>query len=98
MKLIDNSTSMVMKDDLGSRPPPIFALLLWSAFRLNMWCWVILGPLLVVLGVIARFVDLPDSLFSPSKGDPLGLFGILGGFGVSFVWLRLRGYIKFKGE
>jgi hypothetical protein len=98
MKLLDNSTSKFMKDDLGHRPPPIFASLLWSALRLSMWCWAILGPLLVVLGVIARFVDFPDSLFSPSKGDPLGLFGILGGIGVSFVWLRLRGYIKFNGE
>jgi hypothetical protein len=98
MRLLDNSRSKVKKDDLDRRMPPIVPSLLWVLLWLTMWFWAIAGPLCVVLGVLAQLIDLPDWLFSFPKGKSLVTVGFLGVIGISFVWLRLRGYIKFSGE
>ena len=99
MKLLDNSTSKVMKDDSDRSMPPIVPSLVWKWLWGSMCMWAIVGPLVVVLWVASQFVDLPDwlSLFAASR-ETLFTLIFLGGIGVSFVWLRLRGYIKFSGE
>jgi hypothetical protein len=53
--------------------------------------------LCVVWAIVSRFFDFPD-LFSFPRRESLALSIGLGGIGVTFVWLRLRGSIKFAGE
>jgi hypothetical protein len=77
--------------------PRIVPRFLWESLWLAMWSWAIVGPLCVTWAVVSRFVDLPDLLSFP-KGEALWPFSNLGGLGITFVWLRLRGYIKSGGE
>jgi hypothetical protein len=62
-----------------------------------MWFWAIAGPLVFVLGVLSYFVDVGEVLAIRGR-DAVSVGGVLGGVGISFVWLRMRGYIKFCGE
>jgi hypothetical protein len=91
-------TCLMTKDTTERRTPPIVPSLLWVLLCLVMWLWAISGPLLIVGGVASYFVDLRDVLDIPPGREALLFGGVLGGVGVSFVWLRMRGYIKFCGE
>ncbi len=70
---------------------------LWEMLWATMSFWAIVGPLWVMWAVVSRFVHVPD-LFSFSIAEALWPFGFLGVTGVCFVWLWLRGYIRFTGE
>jgi hypothetical protein len=85
------------KDTTQRSMPPIVPSLLWALLCLVMWFWAIVGPLLVVGGAASYFVDLRDVLDIPGR-EALSLGGVLGAVGISFVWLRMRGYIKFCGD
>jgi hypothetical protein len=55
------------------------------------------GPLLVVAGAASYFVDM--SSFLPIPAPEALRSGIASGtVGIAFVWLRMRGYIRFTGE
>jgi hypothetical protein len=90
-------TCLTTKDAAERRVPPIVPALLWHYLRLTMWCWAIGGTLFFVGAVASYFVDLKDLFLIPGR-DTLLFGGVLGSVGVSFVWLRMRGYIKFCGE
>lgn len=82
-----------LKDEKAPFLPP----LLWGLFVLVMWFWAVVGPLTVVFGILSSFVDLRGFTSVPSEQSIT--FGIiLGTVGLCFVWLRLRGDIKFRGE
>lgn len=85
------------KDHSERSMPPIVPSLLWVFLWLAMWFWAIVGPFCVVLGVLSYFVDLGDVLAMPGR-DALLAGGVLGSVGISFVWLRMQGYIRFSGE
>jgi hypothetical protein len=77
--------------------PPVVAWVLWGVVRTVMWGWAITCPLLIVAGAASYFVDM--SSFLPIPGPEALRFGIpLGTVGLAFVWLRLRGFIRFTGE
>ena len=97
MRLLVNSTGKPAKDHPERNMPPVVSSLLWVLVWLTMWLWAIAGPMCVMMWVIAQLVDLPDWLSFPN-GEALVPSAFLGLIGVSFVWLRLRGYIKFAGE
>ena len=81
------------------RVPPIVPSLLWALLCLAMWFWAIAGPMCVLLAVASYFVDLRDVLEFPGReAEALSVGSVLGAVGISFVWLRVRGYIKFCGE
>ena len=85
------------KDQPERRVPPVVAYLLWGVLRTAMWSCAVTGPLLFVAGAASYFVDL--SGFLPIPGPEALRFGItFGTVGIAFVWLRLRGYIRFTGE
>ncbi len=88
---------LLTKDHPDRSTPPIVPRLLWEMLWATMSFWAIVGPLWVMWAVVSRFVDVPD-LFSFPIEEALWPFGFLGVIGVSFVWLWLRGYIKFAGE
>lgn len=85
------------KDDSERGMPPLVPSLLWALLCLVMWFWAITGPLLVVLGAASYFVDLRNVLDIPGW-EALSLGGVLGAVGISFVWLRVRRYVRFEGE
>jgi hypothetical protein len=61
-----------------------------------MCFWAIVGPFCLLVRVVSLYVDLPDWLSFPRwELSPFIVFGVVG---VIFVWLRLRGYIKFGGQ
>jgi heme O synthase-like polyprenyltransferase len=86
-------------DRLDRRVPGVFSIMLWHGLRSGMWLWAIVGPLLVVLGVVSYFVDVRDSIFSLFMNRDFMVWGgVFGSAGLSFVWLQMRGYLRFKGE
>jgi hypothetical protein len=88
---------LMTKDPLQRSLPPLVPSLLWVFLSLVMWFWAIIGPLYVVLGILSYLVDLRDVFPFPGR-QALSLGGFLGAVGISSVWLRMRGYIKFGGE
>jgi hypothetical protein len=79
--------------------PPIGPSLLWVFLCLVMWFWAIAGPLCVMLAVASYIVDLRGALeFPGGEVEALSVGSVLGAVGITFVWLRMRGYIKFGGE
>jgi hypothetical protein len=95
--MYEQKACVTTKEHSERSMPPIVPSLLWVFLWLAMWCWAIAGPLCVVLGILSYFVDLGDVLAMPGR-DALSVGGVLGGVGLSFVWLRMRGYLKFCGE
>jgi hypothetical protein len=89
--------TLMMPDHRDRRVPGVFPTMLWHFVRSVMWFWAIVGPLCVVLAVISYFVEVRDPLFL-LFGGTVAWGGALGGVGVSFVWLQMRGYIRFVGE
>jgi hypothetical protein len=81
------------------RMPPMGPSLLWAFLCLVMWFWAIAGPLCVLLAVASSFVDLSDVIEFPGReAEALSVGIVLGAVGISFVWLRMRGYVKFCRE
>jgi hypothetical protein len=92
-------TCLMTKDQTERRMPPVVPSLLWVLLCLVMWFWAIAGPLCVLLAVASHYVDLRDVIEFPGREvEALSVGGVLGAVGISFVWLRVRGYIKFCGE
>jgi hypothetical protein len=87
----------MIKDYSQHGMPPVLPSLLWALLCLAMWFWAIIGPLCVVLGVAAYFVDLSGVLSIP-RPQALTLGSVLGFVGITFVWLRRQGYIRFGEE
>ena len=97
VSLAFDQEACLMKDQPDRRVPPITAWLLWGGLRTAMWWCAIIGPLLVVAGVASYLVDL--SSFLPVPGPESLRFGIaMSGVGITFVWLRMRRYIRFAGD
>jgi hypothetical protein len=88
---------LMSKGHSERRKPSIGSYVLWGFLWQTMWLSAIFGPPCIVLGAISYFVDLPDWLSFSSRQTLLQI-GFLGVVGVSFTWLRLRGYIRFAGE
>jgi hypothetical protein len=92
-------TYLLTKGRPERRMPPVGPSLLWVFLCLVMWFWAIAGPLCVPLAVASNFVDLRDVIEFPGREvEALSVGGVLGAVGISFVWLRVRGYLKFCGE
>ncbi len=86
------------KDQPERRVPPVVAFLLWGVVRSAMGlCAIIIGPLLIVAGAASYFVDMSSFLTIPGP-EALRSGIALGTVGIAFVWLRMRGYIRFMGE
>jgi hypothetical protein len=92
-------TGLMTKDHSEPGLPPLVPSLVWAMLCLVMWFWAIVGPLCVVLAIVSNFVDLRDVLEFPGRqAEALSVGSVLGAVGISFVWLRMRGYVKFCGE
>jgi hypothetical protein len=85
------------KDPSERGMPPIVPSLVWALLCLVMWFWAIVGPLFVVAGAVSYYFDLGEILAIPGW-QALSVGGVLGAVGIGFVWLRMRGYIRFQGE
>jgi hypothetical protein len=95
----EQKACLMTKGHPERRMPPIGPSLLWVFLCLALWFWAIAGPLCVMLAVTSYFVDLRDVIEFPGGGvEALSVGSVLGAVGISFVWLRMRGYIKFCGE
>jgi hypothetical protein len=91
------------------RERPAILLLLWAILCLIMWFWAIAGPLFVVLGALSFFIDLNAIGISLSGPDdePIrtttqkivftATSALIGTVGITFLWLRKRGYLKYGG-
>jgi hypothetical protein len=64
---------------------------------LGMWSWTIVGLFCLLVGVVSLFVSPPAWPSFPS-GGPLVPSGVISVISVIFVYMWLRGYIKFAGE
>jgi hypothetical protein len=96
---MNDKACLLTKDHPERRMPPLLPSLLWVLLCLVMWFWAIAGPVCVLLAVASHFVDLRDVLEFPGReAEALSVGGVLGAVGISFVWLRVRGYVKFCGE
>ena len=92
-------TCLVTKDTTERKMPPVGPSLLWVFLCLVMWFWAITGPVCVLLAVASYHVDLRDVLeFPGGRVEALSVGIVLGAVGISFVWLRMRGYIRLRGE
>jgi len=92
-------TCHMTQDQPDRRLLPVVPSLLWAFLCLVMWFWAIAGPLCVMLAVTSYFVDLRDVIEFPGRrAEALSMGSVLGAVGISFIWLRMRGYIKFGGE
>lgn len=85
------------KDEPKEEKESFVPSLLWALLVLVMWFWAVVGPLTAAAGVASSFADLRGFLAIPPR-QAVGLGSALGAVGVTFVWLRIRGYIKFRGE
>jgi hypothetical protein len=88
---------LMPEGDTERRSPSLGSWVLWGFLWQTMWLWAIFGPLYLVLAIILYFVDQPDWHYFTS-GHALALSGFIAVVGVSFTWLRMKGYIKFCGE
>ena len=95
----DPKTYLMTKDAAERRRPSLFSWLVWGFLRRAMWTCAIVGPLYVVLWILSYFVGLGDMMPGREYRFLVGLGAVvLGEVGISWVWLRMRGYIKFWGE
>jgi hypothetical protein len=83
------------------RTPSIGSMIVWVLFCFAMWAWAIMGPLWLIFWTLAYF-QVPgfESFAIPGdtaseKRQQLVTPAILGAVGISFVWLRCRGHLKF---
>lgn len=83
------------------RTPSIGSMIVWVFLCFAMWAWAIIGPFTLVFGTLS-YLEVPFfqsmSLPGDTAGEKLNYLGmttILGAVGISFVWLRCRGYLKF---
>jgi hypothetical protein len=83
------------------RRPSMGSMIVWVLFCCAMWFWAISGPLIVLAGVL-EFLNVPFiAIEGPTTEDKVRLMGmgaVLGAVGLGFVWLRLRGYLKFGDQ
>jgi succinate-acetate transporter protein len=89
---------MATDPDIRHRPS-IGSMVVWVIFCLVMWAWAITGPLAVVMVTIALTLE-PEWLGSVGETPREKMLNlqvgvVLGAVGLAFVWLRLRGYLKF---
>jgi hypothetical protein len=92
-------------DSPKRRDPPAVVYLIWAVFVLIMWGWAILGTLYVVLGVLCFFVDLGGIIDIGAQDVPtrqkltsIAWPALMGIVGISFIWLRRCGYLKYGPE
>lgn len=80
--------------------PSMAGRIVWVFFSFVMWGWAILGPLAVLIGTLSFFTDVVsiEGATTNEKLKNLGLIAFLGMVGLSFVWLRRAGFLKFGDE
>lgn len=83
-----------------AKSPSMAARTVWVFFSFAMYAWAIIGPLSLVIGTLSFFTDLVsfEGATMAEKLKNMGLVAILGVVGLSFVWLRRAGFLKFGGE
>jgi hypothetical protein len=81
-------------------------MVLWTLLCFTMWFWAIVGTVNVVLGALSFFFDL-SSVFDigpkpvsamEQQAHFLSLSASAATVGITFLWLRRRGHLKFFPE
>jgi hypothetical protein len=82
------------------RPPSLLSMIVWVLFCFVMWSWAIMGPIIVLLGLLTLHDDVPFvhvdlGSTTEERLKNIGAVAMLGAVGIAFVSLRLLGHLQF---
>jgi hypothetical protein len=74
-------------------------MIIWVLFCCTMWFWAICSPIVLILVLIA-FIGNPETPDIPGRDateklNQVVMVVFIALVGLAFVWLRVRGYLKF---